>query len=275
MPLGHTNVKSSSPQVNQSSSKKANSNNQTPSTKRKQRSSDTEKQSPDHKKMSTVPGMQDSQSLMTLLEDSWDIILQKLQSSDVWRAKESFLNHMDQDMADLKRENEILRQRLGNAEGRLTRLENKLEEVNEKILELTTRSMRDNLVCKNIEESRGDTEEDIGVKLVKFFREKLNIEEHDVKKILIERAHRVGKESSGCKRNIIAKLNSKGKSVVMSHLRNLNKRDPVKVQEQFPPEIHTRRNKLWSSFVQARLEGQQAKFNVDKLIVNKKSSKAY
>ena len=107
MPLGHSSVKSSSPQVNQSS-KKVNSNNQTPSTKRKQRSSDTEKQSPDHKKMSTVPGMQDSQSLMTLLEDSWDIILQKLQSSDVWRAKESFLNHMDQDMADLKRENEIL-----------------------------------------------------------------------------------------------------------------------------------------------------------------------
>ena len=136
----------------------------------------------------------------------------------------------------------------------MTRLEKKLEEANEKILELTTRSMRDNLVFKNVEELRGETEEDIGVKLVTLFKEKMNIKESDVKKILIERAHRVGKESVGRNRNIVAKLNSKGKSVVMSHLKNLSKRDPIKVQEQFPPEIHTRRNKLWPSFVQARRE---------------------
>ena len=53
--------------------------------------------------VSTVSGLSESQSLMTLLEAHGDVILQKLQSSDVWRAKESFMNHMEQDMADLKR----------------------------------------------------------------------------------------------------------------------------------------------------------------------------
>ena len=62
----------------------------------------------------------------------------------------------------------------------------------------------------------------------------------------IERAHRVGKPGRpGDKRarNIVAKLSSKGKSVILAHLKNLSRggNNDIKVQEQYPPEVHTQK----------------------------------
>ena len=41
-------------------------------------------------------------------------------------------------------------------------------------------------------------------------------------------------------------------------------------QNRFLPEVHAHRNKLWPLFLQAKQTGQQAKLNVEKLIVDNK-----
>ena len=97
--------------------------------------------------------------------------------------------------------------------------------------------MRDNLVFKNVEETQGETEADIEGKLGALFKEKLKINEGEIKEITIERAHRVGRPWPGQKRprNIVAKMSSKGKAKVMAHLKNLPRSETVRITEQYPP----------------------------------------
>ncbi len=214
-----------------------------------------------------------SRDFMDVVDDNWDALIEKLKGSSFHQDQEIAMNQLDQDMEDLKRENMSLRQRLAYAEGRLTRTEKKLEEANEKILDLTSRSMRDNLIFKNIEETRGETEADIERKLSSVFKDKLKLNENELSGIQIERAHRMGKpgkQGDRRPRNIIAKLSSKGKGKVMSHLKNLSRSDSIRIQEQYPPEIHARRNKLWPQFIQSKQSGKPAKFSGDKLIVENK-----
>lgn len=209
---------------------------------------------------------------MTHINNNWDAILLRLQNSLAWREKEDWANSMDTEIQDLRRENELLRKRLLVTEGRLTRTEKKLDEANNKIIDLTSRSMRDNLIFKNIEEHEGEDLEGI---LRNILKEKLKIRDTDMEVINFERIHRMGgKPSGGRSRNIIAKISSKGKQVIMAHLRNLPSNDSLKVQEQFPPEVNARRNKLWPMYIEARQSGKTAKFNVDKLVVDKKVIKA-
>ena len=112
-----------------------------------------------------------------------------------------------------------------------------------------------------------ETEGVLREKSMKLFKEKLKITDEDLKDVDIERIHRIGKASREYTRSIVMKLNSKGKAKVISHIRNIPRGDPVKVVEQLPAEIQTRRNKLWPQFIQAKEAGKQAKFNKDKLIV--------
>jgi hypothetical protein len=218
--------------------------------------------------MSEEENMEESQEhndFMDKIASNWDLILQNLKDSDLWQSQEKALNSMDQDINALKQENKTLKARLMQTEGRLTRAERKLEEANDRIIDLTARSMRNNVVIKNVEETRGENVEE---KIRAVFQEKLNVPNPEL--IDIKRAHRVGKQSGGRTRNIIAKLSSKGKTTVMTHLKNLPKGDQIRIQDQFPPEVNARRNKLWPQFIQARQAGKEARFNVDKLVVEKK-----
>ena len=92
-----------------------------------------------------------SMSLMSIMEQNWSVFIEKLSQSSFWKEHEYSLNSMEKDIYALRKENTALRQRLMLTEGRLTRAEKKLDEAQEKILDLTTRSMRDNLVIKNVE----------------------------------------------------------------------------------------------------------------------------
>ena len=135
--------------------------------------------------------------------------------------------------------------------------------------------MRENLIFKNVEEKKDEREKDIRDKLTSIFKERLKLTDEDLKSVEIERAHRVGKpgkQGEKRSRNIVAKLSSRGKSIVMANIRNLsrNGNDDIRIQEQFPPEVQTRRNKLWPHFLEAKSAQKNAKFSVDKLIVENK-----
>ena len=92
----------------------------------------------------------------------------------------------------------------------------------------------------------------------------------DLQGVQIDRVHRVGKFRQGQKRNIVAKVSSKTKTKIMTHLKNIPRGDDLRIQEQLPQEIQSRRNKLWPQFIQARKDGKQAKFSQDKLIIDNK-----
>lgn len=200
--------------------------------------------------------------------DHWDGIVQKIQQSSMWKDMEESLNQAHEDIHNMSKENEVLKKRLHQTEGRLTRVERKLEEANEKIIDLTARSMRDNLIFKNVEEENGENLDEV---ITNICRNKLKMSEEDIKDVQIERVHRGRKPARGRERcrDIIAKFTSKGKSKIMLHLKNMRRDEVMKIQEQFPPEIQARRNKLWPQFIQARQSKKEAKFVMDKLIVNK------
>ena len=210
----------------------------------------------------------------SIMEQNWSMFVEKLQQSSFWKEHEYSLNSMEKDIDALRKENTALRQRFMLTEGRLTRAEKKLDEAQEKILDLTTRSMRDNLVIKNVEEKKGESEEQIKGTLTSIFKDRLKLTDEDLQSVQIDRAHRVGKprKPGSRPRNIVAKLSSKGKSTIMSKIKLLERKsdNDIRISEQFPPEVHARRNKLWPLFIQAKQTGQQAKFNVDKLIVDNK-----
>ena len=151
-------------------------------------------------------------------------------------------NEQSLTIEEMRQENIELRKRLAISEGMLTRAERRLKNLEDKIIETTTRSMRDNILLKNMSEEEGEDEDNIARKILTFLRDKLKISE-DMVKIEVERAHRVGKKTRQRARNIVVKLNSRGKTLVMKHLRNLEKSNPIKISDQLPPEVHAKRNK--------------------------------
>ena len=128
--------------------------------------------------------------------------------------------------------------------------------------------MRDNIVVKNMEETKGENAQQIEEKLVKLFKESLQIKAEDMKQVEIQRAHRVGKYANTRTRNIVAKLNTKGKGIVLAHLNNINKSSKIKIVEQYPQEIHSNRNKLWQVYVEAKQNGKQASWTQDRLHID-------
>jgi hypothetical protein len=255
---------------------KQNKRNQISQRRKRVRSSDTDPEAEitlyssdsDTEKMSNMESVPEVMSdFLDRVDCNWEEILQRLRESEIWKAMEESISSTDRDIEDLRTENKTLRKRLENTEGRLTRTEKKLQEAQEKILDLTSRSMRENLVFKNVQETKG---ENLDHKLRDIFKTKLKIPEAEVRGIVIERVHRIGKPSTARSRNIVAKLSPLSKSKVMVHLKNLSRDDDVKITEQFPPEINARRNKLWPQFIEAKESGKKAKFNVDKLVVDNK-----
>jgi len=135
-----------------------------------------------------------------------------------------------------------------------------------------SRSMRDNILVKNMEEEENETDEGLERKVMSFFESTLKISSTEAGKIKIERIHRNGKKENDSTeaRNITVKMNSKGKSIVMRHLKNLDRSCSVRVVEQFPPKVHENRNKLWPEFISAKQQGKAARWNRDTLTIEGK-----
>jgi hypothetical protein len=181
------------------------------------------------------------------------------------RSKEQF-----EVMAALQEENKELRERLAITEGYATRTQLAVEKLEERMNDSVSRSMRDNVLLRNMMEEENEDDDKIEQKVMNFFEKGMKIRKEDMGKIVIERGHRVGKKPKDNERSrdIVVKLNSKGKSIVMRNIKNLNETTSVKVLEQFPPEIHANRNKLWPTFVAAKQDGRKARWTQDKLHID-------
>ena len=133
------------------------------------------------------------------------------------------------DVRRLEAENSVLYKRLDITENRVITMEKSMRDVQEGLVDMTSRSMKDNLVFNGIPESAG---EDTRMLLLSFMKNRMKIDDSrfhakpydattDDSTIWIHRCHGFGQTGrNGAPRPIVAKLIS-GRSCVMKHARNL------------------------------------------------------
>lgn len=91
---------------------------------------------------------------------------------------------------------------------------------------------------------------------------------------MIDRAHRMGNKLPNKSRNIVAKFSSSdAKGRIFQNIRNLSGKKNFSIQEQLPPEIQERRNRLWPKFKEAKAQAKQngnlkVSWSYDKLKIN-------
>ena len=181
----------------------------------------------------SIPGVCE-EAFWAFLRDNTTTPMEIVSKTGEWNELVEANNEQSLTIQEMRQENMELRKRLAITEGMLTRAERSLKNLEDKMVETTTRSMRDNILLKNMSEEEGEDEDVIERKTLTFLRDKLKISEEDMVNIKVERAHRVGKKTRQKARNIVVKLNSRGKTLVMKHLRNLKKAALLRYQTSFP-----------------------------------------
>ena len=195
-------------------------------------------------------------------------ILERVFASDRFSNMAKQISWQEERIKALEEENKKLRQKLAIVEGSVTRNEINTTKINDKVIYMTSRSMRDNVIIKNLDEPLNETEDDLEIKAMNIFKDLLKIKQNDLQKIQIARIHRIGKPMTGKKRNVVARLTTRGKQIVIQNLKNIPRDSTVRVTEQLPPEIHAKREKLWPMFVEAKRKGQRTKWKHDSLEID-------
>ena len=137
------------------------------------------------------------------------------------------------------------------------------------LLDLQSRSMRDNLMFYGFEElpSADDRrQEDCRGTVIKFCDDKLSIS--DVNKLVINRAHRIGAYTHGKTRPIVVNFSHTPDKMLVKK-RAYEVRDPqIRVGDQFPKVIQNRRKQLIPVLGRAKADGKTARLAHDKLYIN-------
>ena len=167
------------------------------------------------------------------------------------------LEFVHAEVKDIKDENEKRKKTDGETQQRLEKLEQINTDLNNRVIDLQARSMRDNLIFYNVEEN----EEENSTEIVHSLLES-NFK-MDAKSIKIDRAHRMGKKQHGA-----AKFNYFPDKVrILANAKNL-KGTNIGVSEQFPQEIVQIRKRLYKELKKAREIGKNAKLVRDKLYID-------
>ena len=176
------------------------------------------------------------------------------------------LEFQTQECDDLKRENREINEKNQLLEGRLTRAEKVVEDMREKVLEVQSRQMQDNLILYNIHEQDGV--ENTEALLLDFFQGAMKISDEQLAKVEIDRCHRLGVKHATKSRPIVVKLaSSKSKAIILKHARNLAG-SKYSINDQQPREYDERRKMLLPLFKQARKDKVPARWSKDKLVIN-------
>lgn len=169
-------------------------------------------------------------------------------------------------ISDIRSENEIMN-------NTVLCLNQQLNELNEKHLDLQTRSMRENLIFTGIPmEDKNETSDATEKIIEKFMREDLKME------VVAEfhRAHRFGKEYTETKPDGTENYTTRP---IVCRFTNFKERERVRsvaselkgtrygISEQFPKEINDRRKALWPYFQEAKKQKKKAVFRRDRLFV--------
>ena len=172
-----------------------------------------------------------------------------------------------------------LEKRLTLTEGLLAQAHTKIRMQNEKIIDLQSRSMRDNLIITGLPEDDNESWDKTREKMVTFMKNELEIENANPE--MIDRAHRTGVKNPKNRkpRSIVAKFSSSdAKSNIFKNVRKLAGKN-IGISEQLPPEIQERRNRLWTKFKEAKARAKndrsiKVSWQYDKLKIDDKTYSA-
>ena len=170
------------------------------------------------------------------------------------------------EVEDIKKKTEQLKKSEGETEKKIENLEQLNSTLNNRVIDLQTRSMRDNLIFYNIKESDGEDTTEI---IKDIMENTLGIE--NAKSIKIARSHRMGKKQAKTtikQRTIVAKFNYfPDKERVLANARKF-KGTGMAVSEQFPDEIAKERERLYPEMKKAKQQGKRVKLVRDKLCID-------
>ena len=143
-----------------------------------------------------------------------------------------------------------------------------------KLLDLESRRMRENLVFHCLPENVNENCEAV---VKQFCFEKLNMPETEVRAIVFDRVHRIGrieKTKPGAIRQIVAKFHRYSEREKVRET-GYEKKDALKeanlaVRPQLPSKVLENRKPLYPAFEKAKAEGSRVKFVLDKLYIDGK-----
>ena len=183
---------------------------------------------------------------------------------------ETSMTYLQNENRDLVRSQSTMEKKLRVTQGVVTQLQTKVLQQQEEIIDLKSRSMRENMVFTGLDEDANESWETSKTKVLNFVKNVLKVPQTELNEIQIDRAHRLGAKSTNARsRPIVAKFcNTHSKNILFKYLKNLKGVPGYSVNEQYPPEIQERRKRLWPMFKEAKEKGNEVKWNVDKLVIN-------
>ena len=146
-------------------------------------------------------------------------------------------------------------------------LERQNTEFKRKLVDLESRSRRDNLKIYNIAEKEKENVHDLRLWFDTFLVEKLSIMDPNIE---VDRIHCIGKPGKGT-RPIIVKFNKYAAREAVWNRRKELKDTGISMSEDFPEEIERKRRTLFPVMKAARNDGQRASLAFDKLYINEQS----
>lgn len=150
----------------------------------------------------------------------------------------------------------------------VTKLTKENQIMQETILDIQCRSMRDNLIFSGINIPPQNTSDDPEKAIREFMHDSLKLPAATVEEITFHRVHRLPSKDPKKPPPIIVKFEKyKHKELVKSRGNQL-KNTTYGMYDQFPKQIQDRRRKLVPMMKRFREEGKRATLSVDKLYVD-------
>ena len=176
-------------------------------------------------------------------------------------------DNMGNDIAKLRAQyNEIV---LSNKvlSGRLYRAESQLNMQYAEIVDLKSRSMRDNVIVKTKGETyKEHNDENSAAVFRKFIASEMRVP--NAERMMITRAHRMGTAYGDSNRMLIAKVNfDHDQRVIFANASALKNTD-YSIHKQLPIEIEERRQFAWKDYKRARQLKKPSRFDGGRLIVD-------
>jgi hypothetical protein len=200
--------------------------------------------------------------LLKSINDKLGIL--ELVSKDIKDLKAS-LEMSDEKTATLEKETHALKGTVNKIETEMNEFKKENNVLKECLLDIQTRSMRENLVLTGIQEKEGEVPESV---VREFLFAALQIPHKVIDKIQLESVHRLGQRGQRYERPIVAKFASFKDKIMVKSLGKRLAGTKIGMNDQFPKEIAERRKVLYPIFKENRLKAKRVALVVDKLYID-------
>ena len=183
------------------------------------------------------------------------------------------INSLEAKMANVEQSREfdsksidLLQEKQNKIDSILDKMQKLEADQKEKLLDIQSREMRDNLIFYKIPEQREETTQDCEDKVRNLIEREMNVS--SAREIRFHRVHRIGRFNRNKTRPIVAKFAFyPDRETVRKAAKNLEGTN-FSVGQQFPKEIMERRKRLVPIMKQAKSAGKDAYISFDKLYIN-------